>query len=104
MLGVIREGVPLDNENRLREEPHFESMIFNDVGRRLSMRRAMSSIADPENAIVDPMEQIDENGDVDLSDLYEGLDPVCCWEMFIRMSMLITYTFRYIFELFLTLV
>lgn len=63
----------MDN-GTLREEPHFESMIFTDAGRRLSMRRAASSIIDPEAGV--DVQESDDSDEVDLQDLYEGMDPV----------------------------
>lgn len=72
-LGIIREGVIMDG---LREEPHFESMIFSDVGQRLNMRR-MSSLVDPEVAVDNNDAQTSTNTeDIDLKNLYENLDPV----------------------------
>jgi hypothetical protein len=66
---VIREGVATDG--RLRDEPHFESMIFTDVGSRLSVRQ--NSIVDAEAA---EEGGIDENEEIDLRSIYKGLDPV----------------------------
>jgi hypothetical protein len=67
-LGVIREDATL-SQSKLREEPHFESMIFSDVGRRLSLRR---SSMDAEMAGC--TREMDE--EIDLSDVYSDLDPV----------------------------
>jgi hypothetical protein len=72
-LGVIRESKPICG---LREEPHFESMIFSDLGRR-SIRRTVFSLDDPEAAVEINDGQSAINGEeIDLQDLYEGLDPV----------------------------
>ncbi|KAI6170733.1 hypothetical protein M3Y97_01123400 [Aphelenchoides bicaudatus] len=65
-LGVIREGVSMDG--RLRDEPHFESMIFTDIDRRLSMHRNSINEAGEDAAA-------DENEEIDLGSVYEGLDP-----------------------------
>lgn len=63
---MIREGITTDG--RLRDEPHFESMIFTDIGSRLSVRQ---------NSIVDA-EVVEEGGigEIDLRSIYEDLDPV----------------------------
>lgn len=66
---MIREGIATDG--RLRDEPHFESMIFTDVGSRLSVRQ--NSIVDAE--VVEEA-GIGENDEIDLRSIYEDLDPV----------------------------
>lgn len=72
-LGTISEKVLIDR--CLRDEPHFESMISTDFVSRLNVKQSSEDGGDEE-----------EDEEIDIRNIYKGLDPV------VKCSMMFNYS------------